>query len=201
MRGFERFRPESGHLRWRSLAVRWYDQPQLRRHALDHASDKIWIGNDHGGYQLKQHILEYLESKNIGAHDAGSSSEVIVRYPHYAAQICEAILSGEADRGILICSTGIGMSIIANRYAGIRASLCTSTDMGRLTRAHNDSNVLCLGGRITGTQEALGILEAWLSTPYEGGRHDISLGLIREGEQALTSGQLWHPQVPAPPVK
>src|ERR1700722_8020387 len=78
MRGFERFRPESGHLRWRSLAVRWYDQPQLRRHALDHASDKIWIGNDHGGYQLKQHILEYLESKNIGAHDAGSASEVIV---------------------------------------------------------------------------------------------------------------------------
>jgi ribose 5-phosphate isomerase B len=180
---------------------RWYDQPQLRRHALDQTNYRIWIGNDHGGYQLKQHVLDYLGYKNIYVHDAGSDSEVIVRYPHYAAQVCEAILSGEADRGILICSTGIGMSIIANRYAGIRASLCTNTDMGRLTRAHNDSNVLCLGGRITSTGEALDILEAWLSTPYEGGRHDISLGLIREGEQALTSGQLWRPQVPVDSAK
>jgi ribose 5-phosphate isomerase B len=168
---------------------------------LDQTNYRIWIGNDHGGYQLKQHVLDYLGYKNIYVHDAGSDSEVIVRYPHYAAQVCEAILSGEADRGILICSTGIGMSIIANRYAGIRASLCTSTDMGRLTRAHNDSNVLCLGGRITSTGEALDILEAWLSTPYEGGRHDISLGLIREGEQALTSGQLWRPQVPVDSAK
>jgi ribose 5-phosphate isomerase B len=162
---------------------------------------KIRIGNDHGGYELKQHVLDCICKKNIPVHDAGSDSEVIVRYPHYAAQVCEAILSGEADRGILICSTGIGMSIIANRYAGIRASLCTSTDMGRLTRAHNDSNVLCLGGKITGVREALDILEAWLSTPYEGGRHDISLGLIHEGEQALTSGQLWHPELPVPSAK
>jgi ribose 5-phosphate isomerase B len=87
------------------------------------------------------------------------------------------------------------MSIIANRYAGIRASLCTTTSMGRLTRAHNDSNVLCLGGKITGVFEALEILEAWLSTSYEGGRHDISLGLIHEGEQALTSGKLRNPVV------
>jgi ribose 5-phosphate isomerase B len=161
----------------------------------------IWIGNDHGGYALKQHILDYLSEKDTLVHDAGSDSETIVRYPHYAAQVCEAILSGEANRGILICSTGIGMSIIANRYPGIRASLCTSRDMGRLTRAHNDSNVLCLGGKITGRQEALEILETWLSTAYEGGRHDISLGLIREGEQALTTGQLWRPQLPESPAK
>jgi ribose 5-phosphate isomerase B len=149
---------------------------------MDQKGSKIWIGNDHGGYELKQHVLDYLSKKNIPVHDAGSDSEMIVRYPHYAAQVCEAILSGEADRGILICSTGIGMSIIANRYAGIRTSLCTSTYMGRQTRAHNDSNVLCLGGKITGAFEALDILEAWLFTNYESGRHDISLGLIHEGE-------------------
>jgi ribose 5-phosphate isomerase B len=168
---------------------------------LDQTDYRIWIGNDHGGYQLKQHVIDYLKHKNICVHDAGSDSEAIVRYPHYAAQVCEAILGGEADRGILICSTGIGMSIIANRYAGIRASLCTSIEMGRLTRAHNDSNVLCLGGRITSTGEALDILEAWLSTSYEGGRHDISLDLIREGEEALTSGQLWHPLMPVASAK
>jgi ribose 5-phosphate isomerase B len=158
-------------------------------------SGPIWIGNDHGGFELKKQILVHLRQKDIPVHDVGSESDAIVRYPYYAAEVCEAILSGQAARGILICSTGIGMSIIANRYAGIRASLCTTTSMGRLTRAHNDSNVLCLGGKITGVFEALEILEAWLSTSYEGGRHDISLGLIHEGEQALTSGKLWNPVV------
>lgn len=103
----------------------------------------------------------------------------------------QAVLSLEADRGILICSTGIGMSIFANKYAGIRASLCTSTYMGKMTRAHNDSNVLCLGGKITGVYEACDILEAWLKTPYEGGRHDISLDLIRRAEAAMQNGALW----------
>jgi ribose 5-phosphate isomerase B len=156
--------------------------------------DPIWIGNDHGGFELKKQIVVELRKKDIPVHDVGSDSDAIVRYPYYAAEVCEAIVRGEAARGILICSTGIGMSIIANRYAGIRASLCTTT-MGSLTRAHNDSNVLCLGGKITGVFEALEILEAWLSRSYEGGRHDISLGLIHEGEQALTSGKLWNPVV------
>jgi ribose 5-phosphate isomerase B len=163
---------------------------------MDKNGDKIWIGNDHGGYELKKQVVDHLSKKDIPVHDAGSHSDGIVRYPYYAAQVCEAIVSGEAARGILICSTGIGMSIIANRYAGIRASLCTTVSMGRLTRAHNDSNLLCLGGKITGVFEALDILEAWLFTKYEGGRHDVSLGLIHEGEQALTSGQLWHPAYP-----
>ncbi|MFZ1932740.1 MAG: ribose 5-phosphate isomerase B [Thermoguttaceae bacterium] len=151
----------------------------------------IWIGNDHGGYELKGELLKWMAEKNIPCHDVGCHSTEIVRYPYYAARVAEAVLRGEAERGILICSTGIGMSIIANRYAGIRAALCTSTYMGRMTRAHNDSNVLCLGGKITGVAEALDILDVWLTTPYEGGRHDISLGLIAQAEAALGKGSVW----------
>jgi ribose 5-phosphate isomerase B len=142
---------------------------------------KIIIGNDHGGYQLKKEILRFLEQrKTIDILDIGANSEEIVRYPYYAVKAARAVSKGEADRGILICSTGVGMSIVANRQRGVRASLCTSTYMAKMTRAHNNSNLLCLGGRITGVFEALDILEAWLDTEYEGGRHAISLGLIDE---------------------
>lgn len=158
--------------------------------------ERIWIGCDHGGYELKLPLIEQLEKQSIAVQDAGCHSTDIVRYPYFAAQVVEAILRGEASRGILICSTGIGMSIIANKHPGIRASLCTSVHMGRMTRAHNDSNVLCLGGKITGVAEALEILEAWLSTPYEGGRHDISLDLIQQAEKVLSRGGVWNPPDP-----
>jgi ribose 5-phosphate isomerase B len=159
-------------------------------------SSTIWIGNDHGGFELKSKIIEYLTNKGIAVHDVGCNSTEIARYPYFAALVAEAIMRGEASRGILICSTGIGMSIIANRYRGIRASLCTSTYMGKMTRAHNDSNILCLGGKITGVSEALDILDAWLATPFEGGRHDISLGLIRDAESAISSCGAWEPKNP-----
>jgi ribose 5-phosphate isomerase B len=151
----------------------------------------IWIGNDHGGYELKLQIIEYLKEKNIPYVNVGCDSTEIVRYPYYAAKVAGAVSKGEAERGILICSTGIGMSIMANRYRGVRASLCTSTYMGKMTRAHNNSNILCLGGKITGVLEALDILEMWLNTPYDGGRHDISLGLIAEAEKALYESGQW----------
>lgn len=147
----------------------------------------VWIGSDHGGYELKQQIKAHLQARQIALHDAGANSTDIVRYPHFAAAVVQAILTGEADRGILICSTGIGMSIIANRYPGIRAALCTSTYMAKMTRAHNDANVLCLGGRITGVFEAIDILDTWLAGTFEGGRHSISLDLIREAEERLDS--------------
>ena len=156
----------------------------------------IWIGNDHGGHDLKLQIMEYLTKKEISVHNVGCDSAEIVRYPYFAAKVAEAVSRGVASRGILICSTGIGMSIIANKYKGVRASLCTSTYMGKMTRAHNNSNILCLGGKITGVLEALDILEAWLSTPYEGGRHDISLGLIAEAEELLCSAADWVPKLP-----
>jgi ribose 5-phosphate isomerase B len=154
----------------------------------------VWIGNDHGGYELKLAVVRHLREQGLPVHDAGSHSTEIVRYPYYASEVCNAIRTGEAGRGILICSTGIGMSIVANRHPGIRASLCTSTFMGRMTRAHNDSNVLCLGGKITGITEALDILDVWLNTPYEAGRHAISLKLICDAEDALRNGGCWTPE-------
>lgn len=156
-------------------------------------SGKIWIGNDHGGYELKQKLLAYLDERGIQYEDLGSDSGEIVRYPHYAVRVAKAVSQGKAERGVLICSTGIGMSIIANKFDRVRAALCTSTYMGRLTRAHNDSNILCLGGKITGDFEAIDILEAWLNTEYDGGRHDISLGLIAEAEENLSENSAWKP--------
>lgn len=153
----------------------------------------IWIGNDHGGFLMKRAIVAHLVSQGIAVHDTGSSSEEIVRYPRYAALVAEAVASGRANRGILICTTGIGMSILANKYKGVRAALCMTAHMGRMTRAHNDSNVLCLGGTLISYAEALKILDVWLQTPYEGGRHDISLGLIREAEEAMITGDMWEP--------
>jgi len=100
------------------------------------------------------------------------------------------------SRGILICSTGIGVSITADKFKGVRAALCTSAHMGRMTPAHSDSNVLCLGGKCIGAFEALDILDAWLSTDYEGGRHDISLGLIEQAEDVMCTGEVWDPEIP-----
>lgn len=132
------------------------------------------VSNDHGGYEIKLQLIEHLEKIGYEANDVGSHSTEIVRYPHFAQKVAIAVSLGETQRGILICSTGIGMSIIANKFKGVRAALCTSTYMAKMTMAHNNSNILCLGGRITGIFEAINILETWLSTGYEGGRHDIS---------------------------
>ncbi len=146
---------------------------------------KIIIGNDHGGYLAKVDIVKHLRSKGIEVTDVGSDSEEIVRYPLFARQVASAVAAGRCDRGILICSTGIGMSIVANKIKGIRAALCTSSYMAKMTARHNDSNVLCLGGKITGIFELLDIVDAWLENKYEAGRHEISLGLIRDMEEEL----------------
>ncbi len=151
-------------------------------------AEKIWIGNDHGGYDLKVKIVEVLKEKGYDVNDVGCMGER-VKYPVYASKVAKAVQSGDADKGILICSTGIGMSIIANKYKGIRASLCTTAHMGHMTRAHNDSNILCLGAKMTGEWEAMQILEQWLTTEYEGGRHAISLGLITDAEDAMISDE------------
>jgi ribose 5-phosphate isomerase B len=157
------------------------------------ARNEIWIGNDHGGTQLKKEFLRYFEEHGIPYRDLGTDDEQIVRYPYYAAEVARAVSSGEIERGILICSTGIGMSIMANRYRGVRASHCTSTYQARMTRAHNNSNILCLGGKTTGLLEAMDMLEVWLNTDYEGGRHDISLGLIHEAEESIEEAGDWKP--------
>ena len=150
---------------------------------MDYQKDPIIIACDHGGYRLKQYLLEHLDALGIPYTDIGCSSEQIVRHPYYAAQVAKRIQSGEFKRGILICSTGIGMSIVANRFAGIRASAVSDHYSAAMTRQHNDSNVLCLGGRVIGEFQAIDILDAWLSNEYIGGRHAISLGLLQEIEE------------------
>jgi ribose 5-phosphate isomerase B len=158
--------------------------------------DIIWIGNDHGGYELKLEICKLLERKGISYRDVGCEGTDIVRYPYYAAQVASAVATGAAKRGILICSTGNGMAMFANKFKGVRATLCTSTYMGKMARKHNNSNILCLGGKITGLFEALDIAEAWLDTEFEGGRHCISLGLIEEAEKALCAANEWQSDQP-----
>lgn len=150
----------------------------------------IYIGSDHGGYELKQILIKRLKEMGISCVDVGTDSTDITRYPYYAASVGKAVSEKKADRGILICSTGIGMSIMANRFKGVRAALCTDTYMAKMTRRHNDANILCLGGKITGEFEALDIMEMWLKEEYEGGRHDISLNLIAQAEEKLCPGEI-----------
>lgn len=139
---------------------------------------KIALASDHAGFELKEEIKKYLLGAGIEIQDLGTDSAESVDYPVYGMKCAGAVLSGEADRGIVICATGIGISIAANRFKGIRCALCTDTNMAEMTRRHNDSNVLALGGRTTGTDKALKITEVWLNTEFEGGRHRRRVDLL-----------------------
>lgn len=139
---------------------------------------KVAVGSDHGGFEYKESIIKFLQSKNIDCIDVGTYSKDSCDYPVIAKKLCEKILSGEADRGILICGTGIGMSIAANKIKGIRAALCHDTFSARATRAHNNSNVLCMGERVIGECLALDIVDMWLKTDFEGGRHQKRIDML-----------------------
>ena len=132
----------------------------------------VALGCDHGGYELKQEIIKYLEDKGISYKDYGCDSPASTDYPIYAKRVAHAILDGECDRGILICGTGIGISITANKFKGIRAALCTDCFCAEATRLHNDANVLALGGRVVGAGLAVKIVDTFLNTPFsEDERH------------------------------
>ena len=135
-------------------------------------SEKILIASDHAGFVLKQFLIDELNKLGIESVDLGcSSAEKSVDYPDYAQKLCKKITDKNQLRGILICGSGIGISIAANRFKNISAALCNSAKLAKLARAHNDSNVLCLGARITKNKPALSILKAFLSTEFEGARH------------------------------
>ena len=137
----------------------------------------IAIGSDHGGYELKRGAIDYLKSKGIEYKDFGCYNVKSCDYPDIAQDVAKKVLS-TGKRAILVCGTGIGMSIAANRFKGIRASHCTDTFTARMTRMHNNSNILCLGERITGTGLALDIVEIWLNTDFQGGRHEIRINKL-----------------------
>ncbi|MGN0361440.1 MAG: ribose 5-phosphate isomerase B [Bilifractor sp.] len=141
----------------------------------------IALGCDHGGYSLMQVVKKHLDAQHIAYQDFGCFSEESVDYPDYAHKVGHAIQDGTCDKGILICGTGIGVSITANKMKGIRCALCTNEYMARLTREHNDANVLAMGGRVTGPGVAEGIVDAFLMTPFsEGERHIRRIRKIEE---------------------
>ena len=133
---------------------------------------KLAIGSDHAGYRLKKEIMKVLDELNVEYEDVGCHDENSVDYPDYAVPVSEKVATGEVDRGILICGTGIGMSISANKIKGIRCALVHDVFSAKATRAHNDSNVLAMGERIVGPGLAGEIVKAWLGTEFEGGRHE-----------------------------
>ena len=143
----------------------------------------IAIGCDHGGLELKNHIVKYLQDKGLELKDFGVHTEDSVDYPDCARPVCEAIQSGECEKGILLCGTGIGISIAANKFKGIRSALCGNVFSAKMTKVHNDANIICLGGRVTGRELAFMIVDAWLDAEFEGGRHSNRIAKIHAIEE------------------
>ena len=143
---------------------------------------KIALGADHGGYLLKDRIIQHLRELGHEAHDFGANGPASVDYPDFARQAAEAVAAGVCERGIVVCGTGIGVCIAANKVAGIRAALCTDGYMARMSRAHNDANILALGARVLGEGLALDIVDAWLQGEFEGGRHARRIAKIHQIE-------------------
>jgi len=149
--------------------------------------EKIAIGSDHAGFGLKEEVLGLLKGRNIDIVDCGTNSVESVDYPDFGARVSELVSSGEVERGILICGTGLGMSMVANKYPKVRAALCNDLFSAKMSRMHNDANILVLGGRVIGKDLAAEIVKVWLSTPFEGERHLKRLNKIKEIEEKLNT--------------
>ena len=139
---------------------------------------KIAVASDHGGFKLKEEVKAHLLERGLEVLDLGTHTEDSVDYPAYGKACGEAVVSGQADVGIVVCGTGIGISIAANKVKGVRCGLCTSVEMATLTKQHNNANVLALGGRTTETGLAMQIVDAWLDTEFEGGRHQRRVDML-----------------------
>ena len=139
---------------------------------------KIAVASDHGGFKLKEEVKAHLLERGLEVLDLGTHTEDSVDYPAYGKACGEAVVSGQADVGIVVCGTGIGISIAANKVKGVRCGLCTSVEMATLTKQHDNANVLALGGRTTETGLAMQIVDAWLDTEFEGGRHQRRVDML-----------------------
>ncbi len=141
---------------------------------------KIAIASDHGGFGLKEHLKNFLEERGYKVVDLGTHSEDSVDYPVYGKACADAVISGVAEKGIVICGTGIGISIAANKGKGIRCALCTDIHMASMAKRHNDANILAMGGRTTDFETAEAITDMWLNTPFEGGRHQRRVDMLND---------------------
>ena len=146
---------------------------------------KIALASDHGGFDLKESVIAHLLNTGWEVDDLGPHSGDSVDYPDYGIKLAEAVAEKKVDRGIVICGTGIGMSIVVNRYPGIRGTLCSDVFTAKLCREHNDSNILIMGGRVIGKGLAAEIVNTWLNTPFEGGRHQRRLDKINQIDASL----------------
>lgn len=145
---------------------------------LECVMSKIAVGCDHGGIVLKESVVETLKKLGAEVVDLGCYSQESVDYPEYGEKVARAVASGQADAGVIMCGTGIGISIAANKVKGIRAAVVTNTYMAKLTKNHNNANIIALGGRVISPDEAKDIVEAWYTAEYEGGRHQRRLDMI-----------------------
>ncbi|GAB4541100.1 MAG: ribose 5-phosphate isomerase B [Thermodesulfovibrionia bacterium] len=148
---------------------------------------RILIGCDHAGVALKREILPILDELSIDYEDVGTSDELSVDYPDFGEKVASAVSKGEFERGILICGTGIGMSIVANKFPNVRAALCNDIYSASMSRLHNDANILILPGRVIEKEKAREIVRIWFTTPFEGGRHQRRLDKIKAIEERLIS--------------
>lgn len=146
---------------------------------------KLAIGCDHGGFELKEAVRAYLEERQIPYEDFGAYSTDSVDYAPIAAKAARYVASGQADYGVLICSTGIGISIAANKVKGIRAALCTNEFCAEMTRRHNNANILCMGGKVVDSATARKLVDIFLNTPFEGGRHQRRIDQIAQIEEGI----------------
>ena len=142
---------------------------------MNDTNTPIIIGCDHAAYPLKEKVKDYLAGKGIDVEDVGTNSEKSVDYPDFGKKVASMVSNGNFKRGILLCGTGIGMSMVANKFSHVRAALCTEPFSAEMSRRHNDSNILVMGGRMTGETLALEIVRVWLETPFDGGRHQARL--------------------------
>lgn len=152
--------------------------------------NKFAIASDHAGYDLKESLKRSLKEEGIDLLDLGPQNSDSVDYPDYGIKLAKAVVEDDGMNGIVICGTGIGMSIVVNRFPGIRGTLCSDVYTAKLCREHNDSNILILGGRVVGQGLALEIVKTWLSTPFEGGRHQKRLDKIKDIDLMLLEGEL-----------
>ncbi len=150
----------------------------------------IVIGSDHGGLEMKEALKSVLASRKMALDDLGTNNSDSVDYPDFAEKVAGTVSCGDAELGILICGTGIGMSIVANKFPGVRAALATDEFMAQMAKEHNNANILVLGGRVLSIELATRMVNVWLDTAYEGGRHQLRLDKISRVEAAVRAGEL-----------
>ena len=152
----------------------------------------IAVGADHAGFLLKEHIKSWLRDRGFQVVDCGTHSTDSVDYPDYAAAVAAVVSEGVGASGVLVCGTGIGMAIAANKLPGVRAAVCGDVEAARLSREHNDANVLALGARVTGPETAVAVVQTWLETDFLGGRHARRVEKVSEIERSRTGGREAH---------